>query len=140
MTPPAGLTLLERIQAQMRAVARRQYETVAVPPFTLFFHDTDSLAYFNYAIPDGDGATSGDIAAPLARLEEEFRVRRRVPRFEYVEACAPLLAKTLEAHGFARQRAPLGATRLARDVLREDRPRWRRVAPEGPRSRLPNQG
>jgi predicted GNAT family acetyltransferase len=101
MAPPAGLTLLERIQAQMRAVARRQYETVAVPPFTLFFHDTDPLPYFNYAIPDGDGATSGDLVAPLALLEEEFHVRRRVPRFEYVEACAPILAKTLETHGFA---------------------------------------
>jgi GNAT superfamily N-acetyltransferase len=101
MIPTAGLALLERIQAHMREVARRQYEAVSVRPFTLFFHDKDPLPYFNYAIPDGPGAASGDLAAPLARLEAEFRSRRRVPRFEYVESCAPRLAEVLEAHGFA---------------------------------------
>ncbi len=84
----------------MRAVARRQYETVSLPPFTLFFHDTDPLPYFNYAIPDGPGAASGDLAGPLARLEAEFHARHRVPRFEFVEACAPRLAEVLETHGF----------------------------------------
>jgi GNAT superfamily N-acetyltransferase len=103
MTEPAGPALLERIQAQMRAVAHRHYEAVAVPPFTLFFHDTDPLPYFNYAIPDGPVAPSSDLAASLARLEAEFRVRRRVPRFEFVEACAPALGKALEDHGFARE-------------------------------------
>jgi ribosomal protein S18 acetylase RimI-like enzyme len=101
MTPPAGLALLERIQAQMRAVSRRQYEAVAVPPFTLFFHDTDPLPYFNYAIPDGPGAASGNLTAPLNGLEAEFHARHRVPRFEFVEACAPRFAEALEAHGFA---------------------------------------
>ncbi|HSB63457.1 MAG TPA: GNAT family N-acetyltransferase [Thermoanaerobaculia bacterium] len=101
MTSSREPSLLDRIQAQMRTVARRQYEGVRVPPFTLFFHDTDPLPYFNYAIPDGRGAASGDLSAPLARLEAEFRSRRRVPRFEFVEACAPGLAEALEAHGFA---------------------------------------
>lgn len=101
MPPPPDLALLARIQAQMRAVARRQYETVAVPPFTLFFHDRDPLPYFNYAIPDGPGASSCNLAGPLDRLEAEFRSRDRVPRFEFVEACAPRLAEALEAHGFA---------------------------------------
>jgi GNAT superfamily N-acetyltransferase len=100
MGSQSGLALLERIQAQMRVVARRQYEAVAVPPFTLFFHDTDPLPYFNYAIPDGPGAASGDLTAPLDRLEVEFHARRRVPRFEFVEACAPRLAAALEMHGF----------------------------------------
>ncbi len=85
----------------MRAVAHRQYEAVRVPPFTLFFHDTDPLPYFNYAIPDGPDAASGDLTAPLDRLEAEFRARRRVPRFEFVETCAPRLAEALEAHGYA---------------------------------------
>ncbi len=100
MSSPGEPTLLARIQAQMRAVAHRQYEGVRVPPFTLFFHDTDPLPYFNYAIPDGPGAASADLTAPLYRLEAEFRVRRRVPRFEFVEACVPGLAEALEAHGF----------------------------------------
>src|ERR1039457_5348120 len=106
MTLPAGLALLERIQAQMRAVARRQYEEVAVPPFTLFFHDTDPLPYFNYAIPDGPGPASGSLTAPLNRLEAEFHARHRLPRFEFVEACAPRLAEALEAHGFALENRP----------------------------------
>ena len=100
MPQPAALILLERIQAQMRAVARRQYEAVAVPPFTLFFHATDPLPFFNYAIPDGPDAASLDLTAPLARLKAEFHARHRLPRFEFVEACAPALAKTLESHGF----------------------------------------
>jgi ribosomal protein S18 acetylase RimI-like enzyme len=119
MTAPAGLALLERIQAQMRAVAHRQYEAVAVPPFTLFFHDTDSLPYFNYAIPDGPVAPSFDLTAPLVRLEAEFHTRGRVPRFEFVEACAPGLGEALEAHGFTRENraqlmvCPLGKERAA---------------------------
>jgi GNAT superfamily N-acetyltransferase len=99
--PPAAPELLERIQAQMRTVARHLYEAVPVPPFTLFFHATDPLPYFNYAIPDGPGAASRNLTAPLDRLESEFRARRRVPRFEFVEACAPRLAEALEAHAFA---------------------------------------
>jgi GNAT superfamily N-acetyltransferase len=101
MTLQAGLALLERIQRQMREVARRQYEAVPVPPFTLFFHATDPLPYFNYAIPDGPGAASGSVTVPLDRLAAEFHGRHRVPRFEFVEACAPRLAEALEAHGFA---------------------------------------
>ena len=100
MAAPESLDLLGRIQAQMRAVARRQYEAVAVPPFTLFFHATDPLPYFNYAIPDAPAEPFGDLAAPLARLREEFHARRRVPRFEFVEACVPGLSAALEAHGF----------------------------------------
>lgn len=103
MTAQAGLALLERIQSRMRAVALRQYEAVAVPPFTLFFHDTDPLPAFNYAIPDGSSAPSFDLTAPLVRLEAEFHLRRRVPRFEFVEACAPGLGEALEAHGFTRE-------------------------------------
>lgn len=99
MAPPASLVLLGRIQAQMRAVAHRQYEFVFVPPFTLFFHATDPLPFFNYAIPNASAAF-GDLTAPLARLRAEFATRRRVSRFEFVEACAPALAAALEAHGF----------------------------------------
>lgn len=84
----------------MRAVALRQYEAVFVPPFTLFFHATDPLPFFNYAIPDASAEPPGDLAAPLARLRAEFETRRRVPRFEFVESCAPALSAALEAHGF----------------------------------------
>jgi ribosomal protein S18 acetylase RimI-like enzyme len=100
MASSASLVLLGRIQAQMRAVAHRQYEAVSVPPFTLFFHATDPLPFFNYAVPDDSSASFEDLGAPLARLRAEFAARRRVPRFEFVEACAPALQAPLEAHGF----------------------------------------
>lgn len=122
MTAAANLALLERIQANMRAVAHRQYEAVAVPPFTLFFHETDPLPYFNYAIPDGPVAPSFDLSAPLVRLEAEFRLRTRVPRFEFVEACAPTLGGVLEAHGFTLENraqlmvCPRGKERAVRAV------------------------
>ncbi|HEX7615748.1 MAG TPA: GNAT family N-acetyltransferase [Thermoanaerobaculia bacterium] len=100
MSSPESVVLLGRIQDQMRAVALRQYEAVSVPPFMLFFHATDPLLFFNYAIPDAAAAPPGDLAAPLARLRAEFAARRRVPRFEFVEACAPSLSTALETHGF----------------------------------------
>lgn len=104
MAPTANPVLLGRIQAQMRAVAHRQYEAVPAPPFTLFFHTTDPLPFFNYAIPDAGAdapaAPFANLAAPLARLRAEFQSRGRVPRFEFVEACAPALSAALEAEGF----------------------------------------
>jgi GNAT superfamily N-acetyltransferase len=100
MAPTASLVLLGRIQSQMRAVAHRQYEAVFVPPFTLFFHATDPLPFFNYAIPEDSGSSFEDLTAPLARLRAEFAARRRVPRFEFVEACAPGLPAALGTHGF----------------------------------------
>ncbi len=117
MAPTLSLDLLGRIQAQLRAVALRQYETVSVPPFTLFFHATDPLPFFNYAIPDPSAAAFEDLAASLSRLRAEFGTRRRVPRFEFVEACAPSLAAALEAHGFILENraqlmvCPLGSER-----------------------------
>ena len=72
-----------------------------MPPFTLFFHPTDALPYFNYAIPDE--ATGGDLRVPLARLRAEFNARDRQPRLEFVEAFAPDLAAALNAEGFVEE-------------------------------------
>jgi GNAT superfamily N-acetyltransferase len=119
---PADPLLLERLQAQMRSVARRQYEAVAVPPFTLFFHPTDPLPFFNYAIPDDATAGTAELSGPLARLASEFRERRRLPRFEFVETSAPRLAEALERNGYLKEtRAQLmicarGDERAAPDV------------------------
>ncbi len=71
---------------------------MAVPPFTLFFHPTDPLVHYNYAIPDEPPA--GDIGPALDRLREVARGRQRLPRFEFVEAFAPSLGATLSANGF----------------------------------------
>ena len=106
----------------MRAVAHRQYEAFCAPPFTLFFHATDPLPFFNYAIPEASFAQAApfeNLAASLARLRAEFAARRRVPRFEFVEACAPDLSAALETHGFILENraqlmvCPRGSERVA---------------------------
>ncbi len=96
----------ERLQEHMRGVARRQYDAVPVPPFTLYFHPTDPLPYLNYAIPDGEPGDAASLAAPLERLKAEFGVRGRRPRLEFVEAAFPSLAAALEASGFEREARP----------------------------------
>ena len=92
---------IARLQTYLRYSARRQYEAVAVPPFTLFFHPTVALPYFNYAIPDE--ATGADLQRPLARLRAEFNARGRQPRLEFIEAFAPDLAAALSAEGFVEE-------------------------------------
>jgi GNAT superfamily N-acetyltransferase len=96
----------ERLQAHMRAVARQQYDSVAVPPFTLYFHPSDALPYLNYAIPDEAPGDAASLAAPLARLKSEFARRGRRPRFEFVGAVFPALAGALEASGFEIEARP----------------------------------
>jgi len=96
----------ERIQAYLRETARGFYDVVPVPPFTAFFNPRDPLRFFNYAIPDEP--VGGDLRGTLERLRGEFRQRERLPRFEYVEGFAPLLAAALEQAGFELElRAPL---------------------------------
>lgn len=105
----------ERIQAYLRETARGFYEAVPAPPFTCFFHATDALRYFNYAIPDEP--VGGDLRETLERLRDEFRRRDRLPRFEYVEGFAPGLAPSLERAGFRLElRAPLMTCR-AEEIL-----------------------
>ncbi len=108
-----------RIQSYFRRVARRQYEAVPVPPFTLFFHPTDPLPWLNYAIPDADTTSGG--APVAAEIRSAFSARQRVPRFEFVEAFAPSLAASLAAEGFAEQARPLLMTLVPGD-LREPPP------------------
>jgi GNAT superfamily N-acetyltransferase len=92
---------IARLQAYLRHSAQQQYESVSVPPFTLFFHPTDALTFFNYAIPDEPPLS--DLEAPLAALRSEFAARGRLPRFEFIEEYAPRLAPALRAAGFAEE-------------------------------------
>ena len=100
----------------MREVARQQYDAVAVPPFTAFFHPSDPLPYLNYAIPDGAPGAAASLAAPLVRLRAEFGIRRRRPRFEFVEAVFPALEGALGGLGFVREGRPLLMTCRPEDL------------------------
>jgi GNAT superfamily N-acetyltransferase len=95
------MNVVERIQAQLRHSAGINYEAVPVPPFTLFFNsDTDS-PYANYAIPDAP--VGGELGEPLTELRATFAAHSRQPRFEFIEAYAPELPATLQAHGFVEE-------------------------------------
>lgn len=116
MKAGGGAVTPERLQTHMRAVAREQYDAVPVPPFMLYFHPSDALPYLNYAIPDAPPGDAGALAAPLARLRAEFGIRRRRPRFEFVEAAYPALGRALEASGFVREARPQLMICRAEDV------------------------
>jgi ribosomal protein S18 acetylase RimI-like enzyme len=90
-----------RIQAQLRASARRNFDAVPVPPFTCFFNPDDRAPWSNYAIPDAP--VDGDLGAPLAQLTDAFCARGCLPRFEYIEAFAPRLAQSLAQAGFRQE-------------------------------------
>lgn len=89
-----------RLQAYLRHAAHQSYEAVPIPPFTAFFHPTDDLTFFNYAIPDQD---TNDVEAALENLRRAFRARGRRPRWEYLHEFAPGLAPVLRAAGFVEE-------------------------------------
>jgi ribosomal protein S18 acetylase RimI-like enzyme len=95
---PAYHHLIDRIQDYLRHAASISYEAVDVAPFQAFFHRTDDLVFFNYAIPDHD--VTGDVSAPLQELRATFREYGRRPRWEYLEEFAPNLGSALQAAGF----------------------------------------
>lgn len=92
---------IARLQAHLRHSAQQQYDTVSVPFLTLFFHPTDTLTYFNYAIPD-EPCSSG-LGASFSGLRDEFAARGRYPRIEFIQEFAPRLASTLRAAGFVEE-------------------------------------
>ena len=94
-----------RLQAFLRAVAAPNREIVRSDAFTAYFHPHDPLKYLNYAIPD-DGASPQTEEIEL--LRELFRERDRLPRLEWVEEAAPLVAPALEKAGMTEElRTPL---------------------------------
>ncbi len=97
---------LARIQGYLREVARQHYDAVTVTPFTAFFHTSDPLPFFNYAIPDGP--VDGDQSRALSKVRDLFAERDRLPRFEFVEELSSGLPDSLSAAGFAEEsRQPL---------------------------------
>jgi ribosomal protein S18 acetylase RimI-like enzyme len=99
--------VIERTQSFLRESAAGGRDVVAAPPFTAFFDRTDSLKFFNYAVPDGDVVPT---SAEVQRLREAFRERDRLPRLEWIEEFAPRVAAELERAGMREElRTPLMA-------------------------------
>jgi ribosomal protein S18 acetylase RimI-like enzyme len=115
-----------RIQAFLRANARRQYQSLTIPFFTLFFHPSDSNMYFNYAIPD-QALVAGEFDSQAVRtaieeLRTAYQQRGLTARLEFFEAFAPALPELLAACGFEEESrnwsmlCPAGALRPAAPV------------------------
>lgn len=96
-----------RIQSFLRANARRQYQSLVIPSFTLFFHPSDSNPYFNYAIPDQPLVTAEfDPPAVLNAVEAlraAYQQRGLAARLEFFEAYAPALPGLLASCGFGEE-------------------------------------
>ena len=104
------MLVIERMQSFLRESAAGGRDVVAAPPFTAFFDRTDSLKFFNYAVPDGDVVPK---AADIERLREAFRERGRLPRLEWIEEFAPRVAAELERAGMREElRTPLMSCEL----------------------------
>ena len=96
---------IERIQDQLRESARRNYDVVPAPPFTIFINPDNVSPYANYAIPD---EPVGDAFGPaLERLRAAFHSHDRAPRFEFLQDFAPDLGLALRQHGFVEERTQL---------------------------------
>jgi GNAT superfamily N-acetyltransferase len=92
------MTGVMQLQAYLRHNAGRWFEAVPRPPFTLFFHPTDPLIHFNYAIPDEP--VGGDLDRVAKQLRAEFTTRNRAPRFEFIHEFAPHLDQALRGCTF----------------------------------------
>jgi ribosomal protein S18 acetylase RimI-like enzyme len=99
----------DRLETYLRHSAMLGRETVEVPPFVCFFSPGDPLRFFNYAKPLRPvGAELDSLTDSLAALRTAFRVRARMPRFEFIEEYAPDLGPALAAAGFdLEERYPL---------------------------------
>lgn len=105
---------IARNQDYLRQSARKQYETLSLAPFSLFFHHSDSSCYFNYAIPDAPVVEGCD--ASLLKLREEFIKRGRKPRFEFIEEFAPGLPAILRAQQFKEEARQQGMLCIPADM------------------------
>lgn len=108
-----------RLQSYLRENARNQYETVPLPPFTLFFHPSSDVRYFNYAIPDEPAG--GELAETLERVRAAFVKRRRAARFEFFEAFAPLLPDALLKNGYTEEARQWSMVCKPDNLIREPR-------------------
>jgi GNAT superfamily N-acetyltransferase len=86
------------LQEYLHHIAQQQYEAVKIPYFTLYFHPSDELTFFNYGIPNVSKiATMGKT---FTTLRTEFANRNRRVRIEYLEEFNPKLGKMLKQNGF----------------------------------------
>src|SRR5262249_3352867 len=88
------------LQDYLRFKARQHHEVVSTPPFTLFFHPTDSSPASNYAIPDAAG--SSNLQDSLTRLLTVFTEHARKPSLQFIEEVFVHLTTVLRSSGWSK--------------------------------------
>jgi ribosomal protein S18 acetylase RimI-like enzyme len=92
---------LARIQAYLRFKASQHHKVVPLPPFLLFFHETDASSESNYTLVD---APSGaELQDPLKQLPTLFTERHRIPRLQFIEQAWTQFAPVLHSAGWTEQ-------------------------------------
>jgi len=92
---------LVQFQEYFHHIAEQQYEAVKIPTFTLYFHPSEPLTFFNYGIPTATDIET--IESVLSTVRTEFASRNRRARFEYLEELNPSLGAILKQHGFVEE-------------------------------------
>ena len=101
--------LLERLQANLAAVASSTRQTQRIGPFTAFVDPLRAIKYLSWALPD-PGAPAPELAAALPDLVAHYRAHDRSPRIEHFEAVCPALVGVLEQAGWSlSERVPIMA-------------------------------
>jgi predicted GNAT family acetyltransferase len=88
------------LQEYLLFKASQHHEVVSSPPFTTFFHTTDSSEDTNYAIPNISG--NSHLPDDLAKLQAMFKEHDRKPRLEFIEEVFPHLSPILHSAGWSK--------------------------------------
>lgn len=99
------MTMANAVQDYARTLTLRSPDHYRVGPFTVRHNPDWELKHANYAIPDREAEPTAD---EVAALVDAFREHERLPRLEFLPACAPAVEPALLASGFTvENRAPL---------------------------------
>ena len=89
--------MIERIHNYIRE-RYQPYETVAVPPFTLYFAQSNDAVFGSTAVPNQP--IHGDVTDALTKVRDQFIKRGLLPRVQYMDAYSPSLTRILHENDF----------------------------------------
>ena len=76
----------------------QNYESVVVPPFTLYFSQSQDDFFDSTAIPSQP--IWGDITDALTEIQNQFTQRELSPRIQYMDTYSPSLTRILDENGY----------------------------------------
>ena len=89
--------MIERIHNYIRE-RYTGYETIVVPPFTIYFAQSGESVFGSTAIPNHP--IQGDVSDALADVREQFIKRGFSPRVQYMDTYSPSLTRILHENNF----------------------------------------